>query len=1229
MQVTAQLNVRSVFGHALLVIFFVFSCQTSGHASDFADSFHALAERHYVATGNDYYALTNSQGAPPNIHGQRLQASSGGDFYDDDFILGGPARAVVLVQALKSAVYGVSTNFIEQPTFPESGTTYYQTRSLGYSLPTIAVDVNTLPSAHRTLKGLIQKMRFLDVGFSRPRHRYRQASVGYYQGGTQFTPGGLEPCGPLYFSPSSAFSAAMGHLSTTVEIESGWGDSVGMTGSTIWTIGGPYTRTSPCCDPPETYKPGELFTAQVIQREYNLTADVSRITGSVDLYLRFDKTPPNQPGAAPGSLDGRYHVYKNFSGGGAINEWIGVGIQPTMPTGTPTLGNEIATASVMRNPYLIADCTFTKNPGSLPFFPPIAPPPTCPVGQGWKTDGGSIIDNLQLSHIHDASDFGEARTALASCGSCGSVGSDDGKLPSLAWRRFHRYRDQDQFGHFGPGVFSNFDVRVQLDTATNSMTLWDAQNPLELELQEGATAGTYSDARWSQIHSAELLDAAGLHATDDTTARWVELRTWEGRRYRFELFSLRTGDTGTRAGRLISITDRNGNALTLTYTDAVTATDAALGHDRSRLWRIASIVDAYGRTATLTWMPYLGAWVVESISVPNGSTIFYDYNRSGLIGLNRVRHPDGAVSTFSTSADVANQLQVISIDDAGCEDIHRRKTSHVTWSSMDSQHVIPSLSGSVPVAPNRIRMVKNGAGEVSYQNWGQSNASVYAAYVYEGGKSASDPGTLMRYETVGGAPFRISRATSFTITGWQWSAAAWEILEEYDAAADTRINRLVDNQRRISTFTRNSAGSITGTTITAANAFTPIQSTSASYNAFEQPTVTTDGLGRSTEYTYDANGNRLTKKAAPNLPEESLWSWTYNGRGQPLTSTDANGNVTTYVYGEVVGANDYKRLISILEPADVIGGPRATTLFTYDSVGRLKTVTDAANRVTTYNYDSRNRMSSMVYADSSTETWTYGATPLTANLVVSHKDRNNNVETFTYDAAGRRTSLTLAGPGGTPVVGTQSWTYLPGKALIKTAIEDGELTTYGYDHHLRQVSTTRYPRAGAVLTTSIVYDQFQRVAFTQDPYGRRTYFGYDYQNQVSRTARELVAGALTIPGDDAQSIINARGIVRSLVPNPGYVIEEQVYDREGQVLQRIDGRGYRSIFEYDAQGRLTAQVQSANLSIYDPSPGQVMTWAWQWIWENGQEVYRYVCLGYRPRQSARNSATMRKATASR
>src|SRR5262249_33025450 len=136
--------------------------------------------------------------------------------------------------------------------------------------------------------------------------------------------------------------------------------------------------------------------------------------------------------------------------------------------------------------------------------------------------------------------------------------------------------------------------------------------------------------------------------------------------------------SGNFQGRLTKIADRNNNAITLTYADPVSATDAQLNYDRSRLWRIATVTDAYGLSASFTYTHANGLWVIQSIALPNSSTLQSTYNTTGLAGVNGVPYPTGPGSTFTTSTDTFESQQVVSFDDAGAEGTHRRKDIYLS-----------------------------------------------------------------------------------------------------------------------------------------------------------------------------------------------------------------------------------------------------------------------------------------------------------------------------------------------------------------------------------------------------------------------------------------------------------------------------------------------------------------------------------------------------------------------
>ena len=89
--------------------------------------------------------------------------------------------------------------------------------------------------------------------------------------------------------------------------------------------------------------------------------------------------------------------------------------------------------------------------------------------------------------------------------------------------------------------------------------------------------------------------------------------------------------------------DRNGNSVVISYQLAAATPDAALGVDRSKLWKVASVTDAYGRSAIFSYHAARkdGRWVVSTIQVPSGGVYQYNYKENNQVGLTSVVHPDG------------------------------------------------------------------------------------------------------------------------------------------------------------------------------------------------------------------------------------------------------------------------------------------------------------------------------------------------------------------------------------------------------------------------------------------------------------------------------------------------------------------------------------------------------------------------------------------------------------
>src|SRR5581483_3206328 len=114
--------------------------------------------------------------------------------------------------------------------------------------------------------------------------------------------------------------------------------------------------------------------------------------------------------------------------------------------------------------------------------------------------------------------------------------------------------------------------------------------------------------------------------------------------------------------------------------------------------------------------------------------------------------------------------------------------------------------------------------------------------------------------------------------------------------------------------------------------------------------------------------------------------------------TDANDRTTTYTYTDncqletVNGPGNAGLLYNYDSSANsvVVYFSNGTTYYTYDSVGRLSTSSDAAGGSTSYTYDLLDRVTAVT-------------------------DRNGRVRTFQYDPLGRLTAENWLDGSGTVV----------------------------------------------------------------------------------------------------------------------------------------------------------------------------------------------------------------------
>ena len=182
-----------------------------------------------------------------------------------------------------------------------------------------------------------------------------------------------------------------------------------------------------------------------------------------------------------------------------------------------------------------------------------------------------------------------------------------------------------------------------------------------------------------------------------------------------------------------------------------------------------------------------------------------------------------------------------------------------------------------------------------------------------------------------------------------------------------------------------------------------------------RPGVQADtGTNIRTEYTYDANGNRLTIKDGnghiTNFTYDALgheksesdplghtWQYGYDKDGNRISQLDANGKTTTYTYDAL------KRQTLIDYPA-----PDADVTFSYDAAGRRVNMTDGLG-TTTWEYDALDRPISITDPFGKTIGYSYDALGERATLTYPASENFPNGRVITYEYRFGRPARNRAG----------------------------------------------------------------------------------------------------------------------------------------------------------------------------------------------------------------------------
>ncbi|SFG52018.1 YD repeat-containing protein [Novosphingobium sp. CF614] len=379
---------------------------------------------------------------------------------------------------------------------------------------------------------------------------------------------------------------------------------------------------------------------------------------------------------------------------------------------------------------------------------------------------------------------------------------------------------------------------------------------------------------------------------------------------------------------------------------------------------------------------------------------------------------------------------------------------------------------------------------------------------------------------------------------------------------------------------------------------------------------------RTTQFTYDRNGRRLTEKRL----NVTAWTidgstglltaasttatvtYTYNGLGEVTKKTEATGEYTDYFY-DTMGRQTSIRSSAFTDYTAT--SVKRQTEMTYDGLGNLTSTSERgvlasdnvtssgqSARVTTYSYDAAGRLVSTYVAGGATHFYEYD---IAGRLIRDRYLRANSAGTTTweasdtrYDAAGRVIKQAVRSWNGS------SWTT----PAVETRIAYntyGEVTGQGTNAGSAGASvyqeTFSYDAAGRIWRSTAgdgvvklyLYDQNgnQSAVITSD--GDALPSGYSWSTLTIQQAITLFtnSGASTIGNVSVQGMVvtlqayDKRGSLTqtrepqrdvsatgTTAPASTLINHQKVYNAFGEVVQEINARGYVSDYTYNTMGKV-------------------------------------------------------------
>jgi RHS repeat-associated protein len=533
-------------------------------------------------------------------------------------------------------------------------------------------------------------------------------------------------------------------------------------------------------------------------------------------------------------------------------------------------------------------------------------------------------------------------------------------------------------------------------------------------------------------------------------------------------------------GKLSYVEDTNANRITLEYANN----------------NLTKLVHTNGDSLTLA---YNAQGRISQITDSTAQVTSYSYDAAGE-NLLSVTSPDGTISyTYDIGTVAAKKHSLLSVkSDLGYErtfeyDNQGRLTKEFSNEQTQSLTYSYDSTGGVTITDSKgasqtILLDDRGNGG---QIRGVNNQNLIFSYDADG--------NLIGATLPNGSKTGYTYDTNGNLTQ-QTNLLGQDVKFTYDATFN-QLTGFIDPKGNGVNYTYDTKGYLTKIT------YPDGSSEQFSVDALGNITSAVNRRGSTIGYTYDASG-LLTKKQ---YADGSSVSYGYDTKGNLTSVTDATGTIAMeYDVANQLTKINYPtgRSLTYTYNADgqrtkLVSQDGYTVNYSYDTVGRLKTLTDGTGQsIISYDYDSAGRLTKETNGNGTYTTYQYDLQSQLTQLINYKADNTVNSKfEYAYDNLGRRTSMTT-------LEGIFQYGYDATGQLTSVVTPTNRTINYQYDAAGNRIGVTdngtttnyntnnlnQYTNVGNALYT---YDKDGNlISKTQG--GQTSTYTYDVENRLTK-----------------------------------------------------------------------------------------------------------------------------------